>query len=64
MKTATLKRPKAPVSGFRRKAIASSAGLTLLEQLAKFDGVLQDAPADLALNHDHYRLGLPKRNGR
>ena len=34
---------------------------TLLEQLAAFDGLVTDAPPDLALNHEYYRLGTPKR---
>lgn len=31
------------------------------ERFAKFKGVLPGLPADLAEQHDHYRLGTPKR---
>jgi hypothetical protein len=47
-----------------RKGAKASAVPTLLEQFAKFDGMVNEAPPDLALNHDHYRLGVPKRHGQ
>jgi hypothetical protein len=31
------------------------------ERFAKFKGVVPDMPVDLADQHDHYRLGTPKR---
>ena len=31
------------------------------ERFAKFKGAVPDLPADLAEQHDHYRLGTPKR---
>jgi hypothetical protein len=31
------------------------------ERFAKFKGVISDLPTDLAAQHDHYRLGTPKR---
>ena len=31
------------------------------ERFAKFEGVLPGLPVDLAEQHDHYRLGTPKR---
>jgi hypothetical protein len=31
------------------------------ERFAKFKGAVADLPADLAEQHDHYRLGTPKR---
>jgi hypothetical protein len=34
---------------------------TFGERFAKFKGAVPDLPADLAAQHDHYRLGTPKR---
>jgi hypothetical protein len=31
------------------------------ERFAEFKGAVPDLPADLAEQHDHYRLGTPKR---
>ena len=31
------------------------------ERFARFKGAVPDLPADLAEQHDHYRLGTPKR---
>jgi hypothetical protein len=31
------------------------------ERFAQFKGAVPDLPADLAEQHDHYRLGTPKR---
>ena len=31
------------------------------ERFAQFKGSVPDLPADLAEQHDHYRLGTPKR---
>ena len=31
------------------------------QRFAKFKGVVPDLPADLAAQHEHYRLGSPKR---
>ena len=31
------------------------------ERFAQFKGVVPDLPTDLAAQHDHYRLGTPKR---
>lgn len=31
------------------------------ERFAEFKGAISDLPADLASQHDHYRLGTPKR---
>lgn len=35
--------------------------MTFAEAFAEFRGAIRDAPADLAAQHDHYRLGVPKR---
>jgi len=35
--------------------------VTFGEYFAEFKGCLKDAPEDLASQHDHYRLGTPKR---
>lgn len=34
---------------------------TLYEQCKSFIGIAKGLPCDLALNHDHYLHGLPKR---
>ena len=34
---------------------------TLGERMARFKGILHGLPSDLAAQHDHYRLGTPKR---
>ena len=34
---------------------------TLGERMARFKGILHGLPTDLAAQHDHYRLGTPKR---
>ena len=34
---------------------------TFGERFARFQGALPNLPADLADQHDHFRLGLPKR---
>ncbi|MFO0850560.1 MAG: hypothetical protein U0871_18675 [Gemmataceae bacterium] len=34
---------------------------TFGDYFAEFCGVITDAPADLSAQHDHYRLGVPKR---
>jgi hypothetical protein len=31
------------------------------ERYAQFKGAVSDLPADLAAQHEHYRLGTPKR---
>ena len=31
------------------------------ERFAQFKGIVADLPPDLAAQHDHYRLGTPKR---
>ena len=64
MKAATLSKPRRRITRVLRKEAKPSAMPTLLEQFAKFDGMLNEAPPDLALNHDHYRLGVPKRHGQ
>jgi len=42
-----------PVSGDKPKAFG--------ERFAQFKGAVPGLPADLAAQHDHYRLGTPKR---
>jgi len=34
---------------------------SLSEMLLSFAGVIEGLPEDLALNHDHYLYGLPKK---
>ena len=34
---------------------------TFGEQFARFCGAIKDAPPDLSTQHEHYRLGTPKR---
>ncbi|HZL89334.1 MAG TPA: hypothetical protein VFB96_13230 [Pirellulaceae bacterium] len=37
------------------------SGTSLLDQLGDVVGAVDDLPADLAENHDHYLYGTPKR---
>ena len=39
----------------------SHASRSSLAALLAFAGVIDDLPPDMSLNHDHYRLGVPKR---
>lgn len=34
---------------------------SLAEMLLSFAGVIEGLPVDMALNHDHYLYGLPKK---
>ena len=40
---------------------ASAKKSTLRERLLKLAGTVDDLPADMARNHDHYIHGVPKR---
>ncbi len=42
--------------------LADSFGLGLGQQLAKFVGIADDLPSDLARNFDHYLHGHPKQS--
>lgn len=42
------------------RAVATPRG-TLAERYAKFVGLADDLPPDMAKNHDHYLHGVPKR---
>lgn len=45
-----------------RISVAPGEAVTSFGQrFAKFRGVVPELPADLARQHDHYRLGTPKR---
>jgi len=41
--------------------IAQENNGSLSEMLLSFAGVIEGLPEDLALNHDHYLYGLPKK---
>jgi hypothetical protein len=41
--------------------VPESAGPAFGERYARFKGAVTDLPPDLAAQHDHYRLGTPKR---
>ena len=45
----------------RVEVVERSTGGAFDKRYAKFAGVVKDAPADLADNHDHYLYGAPKR---
>jgi len=62
MKAMPIAKPRRRLGRLRPKTAKQVAvATTLLEQLAAFDGLVTDAPPDLAVNHEHYRLGTPKR---
>jgi hypothetical protein len=64
VKAAILTKLRRRPGRFVRKAAKGAVVPTLLEQFDQFDGMVNEAPPDLALNHDHYRLGVPKRHGQ
>jgi hypothetical protein len=37
---------------------------SLSEMLLSFAGTVEDLPADMAINHDHYLYGVPKKTER
>ena len=37
---------------------------SLSEMLLSFAGTVEGLPKDMALNHDHYRYGVPKKSER
>ncbi len=41
--------------------LPASKSKSLGERMARFKGILHGLPTDLAAQHDHYRLGTPKR---
>ena len=45
----------------RIEPVAADKPKTLGERMARFKGILHGLPSDLAAQHDHYRLGTPKR---
>lgn len=42
-------------------SVSDGTARTFGERYAKFKGAIPDLPKDLAEQHDHYRLGTPKR---
>lgn len=38
-----------------------SDGTTFIERMGRFAGTINDLPEDMALNHDHYLHGAPKK---
>jgi len=44
-----------------RSDMAPDNNGSLSEMLLSFAGVIEGLPEDLALNHDHYLYGLPKK---
>lgn len=55
--------PGALAEGTRVRIIVAPAEApkTFGERYAQFKGCMPDLPTDLAEQHDHYRLGTPKR---
>ena len=45
----------------RKPETAQDNDGSLSEMLLSFAGVIEGLPEDLALNHDHYLYGLPKK---
>jgi hypothetical protein len=50
-----------PPEGASPESAAPAPGRTLAERYAKFVGLADDLPPDMAKNHDHYLHGAPKR---
>lgn len=66
--TVVFDRPVALAEGTRVRvelivepAAANGAGPSLLDSLGAIVGAIDDLPADLAAQHDHYLYGTPKR---
>jgi len=50
------------VEGTRVRIVASDTEpRTFGEEFAQFRGIIDEGPEDLAAQHEHYRLGTPKR---
>ena len=45
----------------RCEVVATEKPKTFGERYKEFCGAIKDAPPDLAAQHEHYRLGTPKR---
>ena len=45
----------------RIAVLANGTPKTFGEHFARFKGAIKDLPEDLADQHEHYRLGTPKR---
>ena len=45
----------------RIEAVPVEKPKTFAERFAKFRGAVTGLPSDLAAQHDHYRMGTPKR---
>jgi hypothetical protein len=50
-----------PVSGPDENGMLDEDGLTLGQKLLKHAGKSVGLPSDIALNHDHYLYGTPKK---
>ncbi len=50
-----------PVETATDESAADEAAKTLGQRLLKYSGILNDLPADMARNHDHYLHGHPKK---
>lgn len=64
MKSAAVTTAPRNVPKPRRRRGKVAPGPTLFDRLKAFDGRADDLPADLALQHDHYLYGVPKRAAR
>ncbi|MBL9187375.1 MAG: hypothetical protein JNK23_07860 [Opitutaceae bacterium] len=64
MKSAVATKSSRSPAKLRRAAAKANARPTLFDRLKAFDGRADDLPTDLALQHDHYLYGVPKRPAR
>lgn len=48
----------------QRASQAEGSESSLSEMLLSFAGTVEGLPADMALNHDHYLYGVPKKSQR
>ena len=46
------------------KPAVPGAGGNALKWMLEYAGIVDDMPADLAAEHDHYLYGTPKRGGK
>jgi len=61
MKTGTTPKVRRTPGKPGPRAAKPAVAPSLYEQLKAFDGLADDLPPDLSLQHDHYLYGTPKR---
>lgn len=50
-----------PIKGRTARAADGASPQTFYDRYKRFVGIVDDLPADISINHDHYLYGTPKR---